>query len=53
MSPWYQAAFGIMCETEEPHGFPLDTMLFMDWRSDHLDAKLGAGAYTRSLFSST
>ena len=36
-TPGYQAAFGIMCETEEPHGFPLDTMLFMDWRDQHLD----------------
>lgn len=36
-TPGYQAAFGIMCETEEPHGFPLDTMLFMDWRDAHLD----------------
>ena len=25
-----------MCETEEPHGFPLDTMQFMDWRDGHL-----------------
>ena len=41
-TPGYQAAFGIVCETEEPHGFPLDEMLFMDWRDGHLDAKFKA-----------
>ena len=41
-TPGYQAAFGIVCETTEPHGFPLDEMLFMDWRDAHLDAKLKA-----------
>ena len=38
-TPGYQAAFGIVCETHEPHGFPLDEMLFMDWRDAHLDEK--------------
>ena len=38
-TPGYQAAFGIVCETAEPHGFPLDEMLFMDWRDGHLDAR--------------
>ena len=27
-----QAAYGIMCEVES-HPFPLDEMLFMDWRA--------------------
>ncbi|KAK3288595.1 hypothetical protein CYMTET_3931 [Cymbomonas tetramitiformis] len=35
-TPGYQAAFGILAEVES-HPFPLDEMLFMDWRSDHLD----------------
>ena len=35
-TPGYQAAFGIVCDVES-HRFPLDTMLFMDWRDDHLD----------------
>ncbi|CAL6390590.1 unnamed protein product [Bathycoccus prasinos] len=35
-TPGYQAAFGIVCDVES-HPFPLDTMLFMDWRDDHLD----------------
>ena len=35
-TPGYQAAFGIMCETEEPHGLPVNEMLFMDWRDAHL-----------------
>ena len=34
-TPGYQAAFGIVC-TVEKHDFPLDTMLFMDWRDEHL-----------------
>ena len=34
-TPGYQAAFGIAC-TVEKHPFPLDTMLFMDWRDEHL-----------------
>ena len=34
-TPGYQAAYGIMC-TVEKHPFPLDTMLFMDWRDEHL-----------------
>ena len=38
-TPGYQAAFGIMCETEEPHGLDLDTMLFMDWRDEHLSPR--------------
>jgi len=41
-TPGYQAAFGIVCETVEPHGFPLDEMLFMDWRDAHLDSKFKA-----------
>ena len=41
-TPGYQAAFGIVCETVEPHGFPLDEMLFMDWRDGHLDPKFRA-----------
>ena len=28
-----------MCETEEPHGLDLDTMLFMDWRDEHLSPR--------------
>ena len=42
-TPGYQTAFGIMCETEEPHGFPIDTMLFMDWRDGHLAGERGGG----------
>ncbi|MEW5301378.1 MAG: hypothetical protein WDW36_004240 [Sanguina aurantia] len=34
-NPGYQGAYGIMAEVES-HPFPLDTMLFMDWRDDHL-----------------
>ena len=34
-TPGYQAAFGIVA-TVEKHDFPLDTMLFMDWRDEHL-----------------
>eukprot|EP00899_Mesostigma_viride_P022219 jgi/Mesvir1/3181/Mv16339-RA.1 len=33
--PGYQAAYGIMAKVDS-HPFPLDTMLFMDWRDDHL-----------------
>ncbi|GFR49762.1 hypothetical protein Agub_g11924 [Astrephomene gubernaculifera] len=32
--PGYQGAYGIVAEVES-HPFPLDTMLFMDWRDDH------------------
>lgn len=38
-TPGYQAAFGIVA-TVEKHDFPLDTMLFMDWRDEHLSADL-------------
>ncbi|KAK9845376.1 hypothetical protein WJX81_004833 [Elliptochloris bilobata] len=31
--PGYQGAYGILVEVER-HPFPLDTMLFMDWRDD-------------------
>ena len=41
-TPGYQAAFGIMCVTEEPHGIPTNEMLFMDWRDEHLDDKYKA-----------
>mmetsp|Transcript_5967 Transcript_5967/g.21840 ORF Transcript_5967/g.21840 Transcript_5967/m.21840 type:complete len:548 (+) Transcript_5967:236-1879(+) len=39
-TPGYQAAYGIMAEVES-HPFDLDTMVFMDWRDEHLkpDAK--------------
>jgi lycopene beta-cyclase len=37
-TPGYQAAFGIVA-TVEKHPFPLDTMLFMDWRDEHLSPK--------------
>jgi len=37
-TPGYQAAFGIFA-TVEKHDFPLDTMLFMDWRDEHLSPK--------------
>jgi hypothetical protein len=30
-----QGAYGIICEVEG-HPFDIDTMLFMDWRDDHL-----------------
>jgi hypothetical protein len=33
----YQGAYGIVVEVES-HPFDLGTMLFMDWRDDHLDA---------------
>ncbi|WIA14534.1 hypothetical protein OEZ85_003051 [Tetradesmus obliquus] len=33
--PGYQGAYGIIAEVES-HPFELDTMLFMDWRDDHL-----------------
>ena len=32
----YQGAYGIVVEVES-HPFDCDTMLFMDWRDDHLD----------------
>lgn len=32
----YQGAYGIVVEVES-HPFDVDTMLFMDWRDDHLD----------------
>lgn len=35
-SPGYQGAYGVMVEVES-HPFPLDKMLFMDWRDSHLD----------------
>lgn len=34
-----QAAYGIMAEVEA-HPLPLDEMLFMDWRSEHLSGEL-------------
>ena len=34
-TPGYQAAYGILCEVVA-HPFPLDEMLFMDWRDEHL-----------------
>jgi lycopene beta-cyclase len=36
-NPGYQGAYGITVEVEA-HPFPVDQMLFMDWRDDHLDA---------------
>lgn len=33
-NPGYQGAYGIIAEVES-HPFPLDTMLFMDWRDNH------------------
>lgn len=33
--PGYQGAYGIIAEVEG-HPFDIDTMLFMDWRDDHL-----------------
>lgn len=33
--PGYQGAYGIIAEVES-HPFDVDTMLFMDWRDDHL-----------------
>ena len=36
--PGYQGAYGIVAEVEG-HPFDLDTMLFMDWRDDHLDSR--------------
>jgi lycopene beta-cyclase len=33
--PGFQGAYGAIIETESPHPFPLDEMLFMDWRSAH------------------
>eukprot|EP00873_Tetraselmis_striata_P010501 jgi/Tetstr1/430765/TSEL_020550.t1 len=35
-APGYQGAYGVMAEVES-HPFPLDKMLFMDWRDSHLD----------------
>eukprot|EP00899_Mesostigma_viride_P022213 jgi/Mesvir1/3176/Mv16334-RA.1 len=37
-NPGFQAAYGIMAKVES-HPFPMDTMLFMDWRDDHLDCE--------------
>jgi len=34
--PGYQGAYGITV-TVKSHPFPVDKMLFMDWRDDHLD----------------
>lgn len=36
-TPGYQAAYGILVEVES-HPYPVDEMLFMDWRDEHLDA---------------
>nr|WJE87832.1 lycopene beta-cyclase [Chlorella sorokiniana] len=36
-NPGYQGAYGITVEVES-HPFDCGTMLFMDWRDDHLDA---------------
>ena len=36
-TPGYQAAFGILVKVRE-HPFPVDQMLFMDWRDGHLDS---------------
>eukprot|EP00878_Enallax_costatus_P018860 GHUV01019880.1.p1 GENE.GHUV01019880.1~~GHUV01019880.1.p1 ORF type:complete len:433 (+),score=152.84 GHUV01019880.1:416-1714(+) len=33
--PGYQGAYGIIAEVDD-HPFDIDTMLFMDWRDDHL-----------------
>ncbi len=35
--PGYQGAYGITV-TVKSHPFPVDKMLFMDWRDDHLDS---------------
>jgi len=42
-----QAAYGIMCEVES-HPFPLDEMLFMDWRAYvyHVVPLLGCSMFT-------
>ncbi|PSC67972.1 Lycopene beta chloroplastic [Micractinium conductrix] len=37
-NPGYQGAYGITVMCAEPHPFDVATMLFMDWRDDHLDA---------------
>jgi lycopene beta-cyclase len=34
--PGYQGAYGIVAEVES-HPFDIDTMLFMDWRDNHLE----------------
>lgn len=38
-APAYQVAYGEEIVTEEPHGFPVNEMLLMDWTDDHLDDK--------------
>lgn len=48
-TPGYQAAYGIMCEVES-HPFPLDEMLFMDWRADHLNEESQAKNYALPTF---
>jgi lycopene cyclase-like protein len=35
-TPGYQAAYGILAEVES-HPFPINEMLFMDWRDGHLE----------------
>jgi lycopene beta-cyclase len=35
----YQGAYGIVVEVES-HPFDCDTMLFMDWRDDHLEGEV-------------
>jgi len=36
-APGYQIAYGVTVECSEPHGFPLDEMLLMDFSTDHLE----------------
>ncbi|KAI3438710.1 hypothetical protein D9Q98_001130 [Chlorella vulgaris] len=38
-NPGYQGAYGIVVEVES-HPFDCDTMLFMDWRDDHLEGEV-------------
>jgi len=44
-APGYQIAYGVVVETAEPHGYPVDEMLLMDFSTDHLegDADLVGG----------
>ena len=46
--PGYQGAYGIMVDVDS-HPFALDTMLFMDWRDEHLAGEPGMRERNRRL----
>ena len=40
--PGYQIAYGVEVETEEPHGYPINQMILMDWSNEHLKGDMYA-----------